>query len=364
MLCRGVALGAAGGSIRMRTRSNGARGIEDVGVFTNVGSSSSISSKGMAYERAIPVTYVDELARAGRVIGRRYRLERPLTRGLPSKLWRAERVRPGSPVAVRLLDEAIAEDETLLDGFCWEARSAAAVQSPFVARVLDYGVEGGAPYLVTELLDGETLQTRLRARRTVGSAELESVFRQAALGLDEVHALGLIHRDVKPANLFLGRPAPALDVASAAAARVAPVKTPEAGKHESTKLLFGIAKIMNDTLDLVRKMASRDVTPTDTAAYMSPEQVLGRSSVDHRSDLWSLGVIAFECLTGELPFGAGTLGDRLVQICTAPPRLPSDVRPVPAGFDAWFTRAVAKAPRDRPGSALQMADALSAILAR
>jgi serine/threonine-protein kinase len=129
-----------------------------------------------------------------------------------------------------------------------------------------------------------------------------------------------------------------------------------------TKVSFGISKLMNDTLELVRTMAHRAVGPAESPQYSSPEQVLGSTPLSPQSDLWALAVIAFECVTGELPFVGATMGERLVQICTGSARVPSQVCNVPCGFDAWFARGVRKAAAERWASAHEMADALAAIL--
>jgi serine/threonine protein kinase len=301
---------------------------------------------------SISVIYANFVAAPELIVARRYRLKEPVDerswqpgtnpgRG-SAALWRAERIREPGQVALKFLDPTIGEDAELLDGFFCEARAAAAVGNQHVAHILDYGIESGTPYLVTEWLEGETLEARLRRECTLDPAQLERVFAETAQGLDEAHELGMIHRDLKPANLFLSR----------------------GSERETTKLIFGIAKIMNDTLGLVRRLARRASAPPDTVAYSSPEQVLGNPSLDQRSDLWSLSVIAFECLTGKLPFSGPTLGDRLVQICTASASPPSRYRAVPPGFDEWFARGVSKAPRERFASALHMADALTAVLGR
>ena len=302
---------------------------------------------------AITFGYVNELARVGRLISGRYRLVRPLPEPLAGKasgnLWLSESPWLGATVMVEFLDPAIAEDAGLADAFEWEARAAAAVTSPFVNRVLDYGIEASTPYLVTQLPCGESLAARLARQDLLRPAELERTFREVAHAVEEMHALGLLHRDLRSDRIFLGRPS-------------FRVVGGDAAEREASSLSFGISKLMNDTLELVRTMARRAVTPADVPRYVSPEQVLGTSAPDARSDLWSLAVIAFECMTGELPFVAATMSERLVQICTGEARVPSQLRPVPPGFDAWFARGVQKSPDDRWSSALQMADALSAIL--
>lgn len=125
---------------------------------------------------------------------------------------------------------------------------------------------------------------------------------------------------------------------------------------------FGIAKVMNQTLDSAAR--TRTGTVLGTPQYMSPEQIRGSRSLDHRTDLWSLAVIAFECLTGELPFRGENVGDVLVQICTCKARVPSALGAVPLGFDEWFLKGINKDPHERCASAREMAASLSAVLAR
>lgn len=282
---------------------------------------------------------------AGRVIAERYRLVRPLLGVAPSNVWIAEHRGEARRIALEFLHPSIADDDELLEGFLREARAAARVVGERVAQVLDYGVDvGGHPFVALDLPDGESLETRLSARGRLGAVELTRIIGDAADALEQAHDLGLIHGSLKPANLFIA----ACD------------------SSEHTKVLFSIARIMTDTLELVRRMtgrASRGGSPDarSSVAYMSPEQVLGSEELDPHTDLWSLSVIAFECLTGALPFPGDTTGDRLVQICTAPPLLPSSLAQVPPGFEAWFLRGVNKSRKKRFVSAREMADSLRAI---
>jgi serine/threonine protein kinase len=344
---------AASGVDDMSSRSESSRNVIRVNA-TSIDVTSSTT---------ITFGYVNELARAGRVIGGRYRLHSPLfgtsARArrpaprftpecsiTPSILWRADSLeRLGSPVLIELLDPAIAEDPGLADVFVAEARAAAAVSSPFVSRVLDFGIEGSTPYLVTELGVGETLAARIAARQRPSAGELARIFSELASAVGAMHAVGLLHRDLRGERVHLWR---------------APM--PKSGERESVKLAFGISKLMNDTLELARTMARRAVTPAVSPHYASPEQVLGTLPMVPASDLWSLAVIAFECMTGELPFVGATMGERLVQICAGSARVPSEVCKVPRGFDQWFARGVCKAPTARWGSAQEMASALRAIL--
>lgn len=325
---------------------------------------------------AIAFGYANELARAGRVIGGRHRLKSPLPdplsggarsgsrRGgrISGRVWSAESLWNGASVLVELLDPAIAEDPALSDAFEWEVRAAAAVTSPFVNRVLDFGVEGNTPYLVTEMPFGESLAARQRSGHTTRPLELERILNELAHALDEMHERGVVHRELRSERVFLYRPSRAAANARPAAREQAPPDP--STEREVMTVSFGISKLMNDTLELARTMARRAVTPADLPAYASPEQVLGTSPVGPQSDLWSLAVIAFVCLTGEMPFGGQTTGERLVQICTGKPRVPSSICKVPRGFDAWFARGVQKEPARRYASAREMAEAFGELVGR
>ncbi|MEY2936727.1 MAG: hypothetical protein RL033_7476, partial [Pseudomonadota bacterium] len=209
-----------------------------------------------------------KIARAGRVLADRYRLEAPLGRGAMGEIWRAEHLGLKSQVAIKFLDSAIADDPEMLSRFSREAQSAAAVRSPHVVQIFDCGVEGGAPYIAMELLQGQTLEARLHERQRLTSAELNQIFREVAAAVSKAHEVGVVHRDLKPGNIFLALEA----------------------EGEITKVLdFGIAKVATGT-----HTTGLTVTGTllGTPHYMSPEQARGSRDVDYRSDLWSLAIIA------------------------------------------------------------------------
>jgi serine/threonine protein kinase len=282
-----------------------------------------------------------KVGRAGRVIAGRYRLEAPLGSGGMGTIWSAEHLGLRSRVAIKFLDASIADDSEMLERFLREAQSAAAVRGSHVVQIFDCGVDGRDPYIAMELLQGETLEERLTVRGRLSPVELNEIFRQVATAVSNAHHLGVIHRDLKPANIFLARE----------------------GELEVSKVLdFGIAKVMNQTLQAAGT-GTRTGTLLGTPSYMSPEQARGSRSLDQSTDLWSLAIIAFECLTGQQPFVGTALGDLVVQICTELPRTPSSLADVPDGFDEWFLKGTAKDPADRFGSAREMAEALREILA-
>jgi len=279
--------------------------------------------------------------RAGQVIGEQYRLEELLQRGAMGSVWRAEQIRLRAPVAIKFLDPLLVEDPKMRERFMQEARSAAAVRSANVVQIFDYGSDGDVPYIAMELLEGESLGARLSSRGTLMPAELNKIFREVARGLGHAHAMGVVHRDVKPDNIFIVRE----------------------GEHEVTKLIdFGIAKVKRDALSFTQIIGTKLGTLLGTPQYMSPEQVRGSAALDYRTDLWALAIIACECLTGRYPFPGTTLGDLTVQICTERPQAPSTLGEVPSGFDRWFFKGTSKKPSQRFASVEEMAEALDEIL--
>jgi serine/threonine-protein kinase len=256
----------------------------------------------------------------GLVIAGRYRLLTKLGEGGMGAVWRAEHLTLGTQVAVKLIDPAIASSEEALARFRREAQAAAELRSSHVVHILDYGVEDGTPYIAMELLEGESLAQRLDRVKRLTPSELVSLFTQVGRALSRAHQQNIIHRDLKPDNIYL-------------------VKD---GDDEIAKVLdFGIAKKLG-----LKSTSSGIKTQTGamlgTPYYMSPEQARAQITIDHRTDIWSLGIIAYECLTGYKPFDGDTLASLLVSICTDPLPAPSTVAPVPPGFDAWFSRAASR----------------------
>ncbi|MEO8184692.1 MAG: serine/threonine-protein kinase [Deltaproteobacteria bacterium] len=277
----------------------------------------------------------------GTVIADRYRLEEPLVRGAMGTIWRAEHLRLRTQVAVKVLDPMLAQDKEMRGRFLQEARSAAAVRSSHVVQVFDSGIENGFPYIVMELLEGESLDVRLAEAGPLSPGELRKVFAEVARALAKSHSLGVVHRDVKPSNIFLSREGP----------------------YEITKLVdFGIAKVKSESLTFTH-VGTKMGTLLGTPQYMSPEQARGSCTVDYRTDLWAMAIVACESLTGRCPFSGKTVGDLTVQICTERPTAPSLLGEVPPGFDAWFFKATGKTPAQRFKSMAAMEGALTPILA-
>src|SRR4051812_2179147 len=283
---------------------------------------------------------VDPALLRDRVLVGRYRLDERLGAGGMGSIWRAHHLVLQAPVAVKLIDREPVPDEETLGRFMREAQSAATLRSPHVVQILDYGVDDTLPFIVMELLDGENLAQRLRRLTRLSSAETARVLTHIGRAVGRAHEAGIVHRDLKPENVFLIRNE----------------------DEEIAKVLdFGVAKVSVSELgpDGTR---TRTGSILGTPYYMSPEQAQGNKAVDTRSDLWSLGVIAFECLTGKRPFYSEGLGDLVLQICIRDIPVPSQVASVPLGFDAWFAKACAREPDARFQSARELTDALREVL--
>ena len=278
---------------------------------------------------------------AGTLLAGKYRLESLIGRGGMGSVWRAHHLGLSAPVAVKLLDIVQFDGASeALNRFHREARSAAAIRSPHVVQIFDHGVDEtfGVPFIVMELMEGESLANRLARCERIVPAEVARVFTHVARALSRAHEVGIVHRDLKPDNVFLVRNE----------------------DEEVAKVLdFGIAKAQAN--DLSQDSKTRTGTIMGTAYYMSPEQISGTKNVDFRTDLWALGVMACECMTGKRPFEADTIGGITLKICIEPIPPPSSFAPVPTGFDQWFAKMVHRDMTQRFSSAREATDALRQV---
>jgi serine/threonine protein kinase len=271
------------------------------------------------------------------VVAGRFRLNRLLGRGGMGSIWHATHLGLDIPCALKFIEGHLADMADMNARFEREAKAAARLRSPHVVQILDHGIWEGVPYIAMELLEGEDLGKRLERVRKLSSADVVAVIDQVTRALGKAHGLGIVHRDLKPDNIFLVRD----------------------DDREIAKVLdFGIAKTNVELVSGATKTGAMLGTPY----YMSPEQAQGTKSLDLRSDLWSLAVIVFECVTGVRPFESEALGDLLMRIMVAPLPVPSQVAQVPPGFDAWWTKAAMRDPAQRYQSAKELAEALALAL--
>ncbi|MBK9266681.1 MAG: protein kinase [Polyangiaceae bacterium] len=272
----------------------------------------------------------------GAIIGGKFKLERPLAQGGMGSVWVARHQLLDTDVAVKFMEKSIAENESARHRFEREAKAAVLIKSPHVVQVLDYGIEDGSPYIAMELLDGEDLDHRLERGGPLNLEQSYRIIEQLGKALRRAHDLGIVHRDLKPGNIFLSRH----------------------GDEEMVKVLdFGIAKDVTVT-------GSASATSTGallgSPSYMSPEQIRETKLVDHRSDLWSVGVILYEMLTGRLPFDESeNIGKLLVSICTDPVLPPSVIVPsLSIEVDRFFEKALARDMKSRFQSMAELVDTL------
>jgi serine/threonine-protein kinase len=250
-------------------------------------------------------------------------LLRPLGEGGMGKVWVARHKGLETDVVVKFLAAEGADRAEAEARFAREAAAAAAVKSPHVVQVFDHGVTAnGTRYIVMELLEGRDLAMHLAANGAMSPRDVAAVIAQAAKALSKAHQAGVIHRDIKPENVFLC--------------------DGDGGEMFVKVLDFGIAK-------REQQVTSKTTTGqvVGTPYYMSPEQILGERPIDLRTDIWSLGVVAFEALTGKRPFDGATVGSITLAIHQSTPRPSALVPTIPAALDGWFARACARVPEDR-----------------
>jgi serine/threonine-protein kinase len=274
------------------------------------------------------------------VLAGKYKLVHQLGKGGMGSVWLAQHLTLHSPVAIKLIDAQIANHPEALARFMREARAAAALRSPHVVQILDHGVDNGTPYIAMEVLEGESLATRLRKVGRLSPENTARILTHTGRAVARAHEAGVVHRDLKPDNIFLI----------------------ENEEEELAKVLdFGIAKSTVVGFGMSAVADTRTGALMGTLHYMSPEQTEGVKSVDFRTDIWAMGVIAFECLVGRRPFEGEAVGALVLEICSRPLPVPSRMGAVPAGFDAWFARACARLPADRFPSAREAAADLRRI---
>ena len=257
-----------------------------------------------------------------------YRAVSLLGEGGMGAVYLAEHPAIGRRVAVKVLHKNYIRDENLLTRFLNEARAANAIRHPNIIEILDSGtIADGTPFLVMELLEGESLGTRIRRDGALPIQTAVEFCYQTASALGAAHKKGIVHRDLKPDNLFV-------------------VPDPHDPERERIKVLdFGIAKLQQSANDSVK---TRTGTLMGTPIYMSPEQCRGTKTVDHRSDIYSLGIIFFEMLCGQPPFvseGFGELVNMHLNVApTAPSTQNANVSPT---IDAIVLKMLSKNPDER-----------------
>ncbi len=271
----------------------------------------------------------------GRTIGGRYRITALLGKGGMGAVYLAHHTVIGKRVAVKFLHADLAESSAVVKRFYREAQAAAAIAHKNIIDVMDVGVsDENDPYLVMEYLEGESLAEMLQRTGPIDLAAACGILEPTLLALQAAHDQGIIHRDLKPENIFMVH---------------------RQGEPPAVKIIdFGISKFTGQT---DQSQLTQTGSMLGTPAYMSPEQIRGDKGLDHRSDLYAIGVILYEMLTGTLPFNGEHYNALLISILTEEPTFPKDSY---AGFpneaEALLMRCLNKDPSQRPQTASKMLD--------
>jgi serine/threonine-protein kinase len=259
----------------------------------------------------------------GDLVAGKYRIEGVLGRGGMGVVYRALNEMTERRVALKWMLPEFAAHEDHVRRFLREARAAGRIDHPNVVAIYDVGTEGAAPFLVMELLQGESL-SKLLSSAPLTPPDAVMVLMPALRGIAAAHAKGIVHRDLKPDNVFVVRGADGTPI-------------------DSKVLDFGISKVQEKVEVLTRTGAVMG-----TPHYMAPEQIRGVKEIDHRVDVYSMGVVLYETLCGEPPFQAETYSALAVMIATEDPRpLEERVPGMPAGLAAVVRRAMARSPENR-----------------
>ncbi|WP_437484906.1 serine/threonine-protein kinase [Sorangium sp. So ce1014] len=283
----------------------------------------------------------------GTLIEGKYRILRQLGAGAMGAVYQAEHTGTGRRVALKVITGELGNRQDIIDRFWREARAAGRIDTQHITQVLDSGVDRdrNLPYLVMELLSGEDFLGFVKKTGPIAPEVALRLIAQACLGLRKAHDAGVVHRDIKPANLFLARR--------------------DAGEIIVKILDFGIAKVV---MDQAQETETAGLTKTGSLLgsplYMSPEQALGSKHIDHRSDLWSLGISLYQALSGRTPFDHITAMGQLVVEINYGRLAPVQERApwVPPEVAAIVDRALQRKPSERFQSATEMLDAITPLL--
>jgi serine/threonine-protein kinase len=260
----------------------------------------------------------------------KYKLTGLLGRGGMGAVYQGTHLRTGRKVAVKVLDDRFLANRSIVQRFGREARAASSIEHPGIAEVLDLDqLPDGAPFLVMELLDGETLGSFIERKKRLSQAEALEIFEQLLEALDAAHERGIVHRDLKPDNIFLLPPS-------------------HSGKRVVKILDFGISQ----KADEVRSHLTQTGAVLGTPHYMSPEQALGESDLDARADIYAAAVVLYECVVGDVPYDAANYNALLQAILRAAPVRPREHgAKISVAFEAALLTGMAKDKSKRPASA-------------
>ncbi|MFO0676693.1 MAG: serine/threonine-protein kinase, partial [Polyangiaceae bacterium] len=275
----------------------------------------------------------------GDLIENKYRIVRLLGEGGMGAVYEGENTRIHHRVAIKVLHPNIATNTAVVERFEREAQAAGKIGSDHIVAVYDLGDLGdGGRYMVMEYLDGENLAARIHASGRIAPAFLAPMLLQLLDGLGAAHSAGIVHRDLKPENIFLVRH--------------------KSGQDFVKIVDFGVSKF-NSVQGAAEMSMTRTGSVLGTPYYMSPEQAKGAKATDLRSDLYSVGVVLFECATGQVPFQADTFNELMFKIALEEAPDPAAVVPgLDPGFAAIVRKAMARDPAQRFQTATDFQDAI------
>jgi serine/threonine-protein kinase len=276
---------------------------------------------------------------AGDVLEERYVLSGLLGEGAAGAVWVARDRRLGVDVAIKLLRPELVALPGMFQRFARESDLSTRMLSPNVVKVLGGGLtDGGVPYIVYEELDGEDLGSKLRRAKRLSLGEMSTVVVHVCRGLARAHAVGVLHNDIKPENVFL---------------------TKDTSGNTLAKILdFGVAELMR------KREADQCDQMVGTLEYIAPEVFLGERPPSRQSDLYSIAVVAYECCTGRCPRPAASVAELVVALASGPIEPPSSFRlEVTPALDAWFARSLHDDPGERFETAKAMVEAFRVAMA-
>ncbi|MBX3226197.1 MAG: serine/threonine protein kinase [Labilithrix sp.] len=279
------------------------------------------------------------LPATGELLEGKYRIERVIGEGAWGEVLEGVNVRIKRRVAIKVLKAQYASNPAMVGRFEREALASTHIESPHVVQIFDAGVlADGRPYMVMEFLVGEDLGKRIDKAKGNKLSLIESIGYciQTARGLAAAHAAGIFHRDMKPSNVVIAKT--------------------KSGREVAKIVDFGISKLLND-----QEATSNTQTGTimGSPVYMSPEQARGAKTTDHRSDIYSLGVVLYECVTGRTPFVADSFNELLFKIALEEAPTPQNLRPdIDDDLNAIIVKATARAPEARYQTAAELEEAL------
>jgi serine/threonine-protein kinase len=279
------------------------------------------------------------LPKIGHLLAGKYRIDGILGRGGMGIVAGAHQINLDRPVAVKFLRHALAESGR--HRFTREAMAIAKMQSAHVVRVIDAGEEANVPFIVMERLSGHDLSDELRLGPLAPNVAVKYLL-EACDALAEAHELGIVHRDLKPSNLFVARDG--------------------RGRKSLRVLDFGVSKWLDVLTGDETSLSTGEHGMVGTPAYASPEQLANPGAVDERTDVWSLGVVLYQCLSGRRPFEARAIPQLCAAILTAEPASLDPALGIPEELSAIVRRCLRKKPENRYQSVRELASALAAVV--